>query len=301
MSSMLIIGECMLELRTDNNNCLVKSFAGDTYNTAVYAKRYFPEANIQYLSSVGKDGFSEEMLKVWKSEGIDSDFVKISQDKPIGIYSITTDDEGERSFSYWRDGSAATQLMQLVDVKQLTESSFDFVYLSGITLAIFSDEDKHKLMSLIDLLKSKGAKIVFDPNYRPRMWNSKEHAIHWLEEIYSRSDLVLPGLEDHSDLLDQNDRESVISYMKKFNVNEQVIKCGKDGVYAYDEANKEYHLPFTPAAKQIDSTAAGDSFAGTYLAARLKGEGIQDALVSAARVASIVVQHHGAIVDKKHF
>ncbi|WP_245825398.1 sugar kinase [Pseudocolwellia agarivorans] len=298
---MLIIGECMLELRTDNNNCLVKSFAGDTYNTAVYAKRYFPEANIQYLSSVGKDGFSEEMLKVWKSEGIDSDFVKISQDKPIGIYSITTDDEGERSFSYWRDGSAATQLMQLVDVKQLTESSFDFVYLSGITLAIFSDEDKHKLMSLIDLLKSKGAKIVFDPNYRPRMWNSKEHAIHWLEEIYSRSDLVLPGLEDHSDLLDQNDRESVISYMKKFNVNEQVIKCGKDGVYAYDEANKEYHLPFTPAAKQIDSTAAGDSFAGTYLAARLKGEGIQDALVSAARVASIVVQHHGAIVDKKHF
>ncbi|WP_286133300.1 sugar kinase [Colwellia sp. UCD-KL20] len=298
---MLIIGECMLELRTDNNNCLVKSFAGDTYNTAVYAKRYFPEANIQYLSSVGKDGFSEEMLKVWKSEGIDSDFVKISEDKPIGIYSITTDDEGERSFSYWRDGSAATQLMQLVDVKQLTESSFDFVYLSGITLAIFSDEDKKKLMSLIDLLKSKGAKIVFDPNYRPRMWNSKEHAIHWLEEIYSRSDLVLPGLEDHSDLLDQNDRESVISYMKKFNVNEQVIKCGKDGVYAYDEANKEYHLPFTPAAKQIDSTAAGDSFAGTYLAARLKGEGIQDALVSAARIASIVVQHHGAIVDKKHF
>ncbi|XPF96386.1 sugar kinase [Colwellia sp. RE-S-Sl-9] len=298
---MLIIGECMLELRTDNNNCLVKSFAGDTYNTAVYAKRYFPEATIQYLSSVGKDGFSEEMLNVWKSEGIDSDFVKTSQDKPIGIYSITTDDEGERSFSYWRDGSAATQLMQLVDVKQLSESAFDFVYLSGITLAIFSDEDKQKLMSLIDLLKSKGAKIVFDPNYRPRMWNSKEHAIHWLEEIYSRSDLVLPGLEDHSDLLNQNDRESVISYMKKFNVNEQVIKCGKDGVYAYDEENKEYHLPFTPAAKQIDSTAAGDSFAGTYLAARLKGEGIQEALVSAARVASIVVQHHGAIVDKKHF
>lgn len=298
---MLIIGECMLELRTDNNNCLVKSFAGDTYNTAVYAKRYFPEATIQYLSSVGKDGFSEEMLNVWKSEGIDSDFVKTSQDKPIGIYSITTDEEGERSFSYWREGSAATQLMQLVDVNQLTESSFDFVYLSGITLAIFSEEDKQKLMALIDQLKNKGAKIVFDPNYRPRMWDNKEHAIYWLEEIYSRSDLVLPGLEDHSDLLNQNDRESVLAYLKKFNVDEQVIKCGKDGVYAYDEVNKEYHLPFTPAAKQIDSTAAGDSFAGTYLAARLKGESIQQALVSAARVASIVVQHHGAIVDKKHF
>jgi 2-dehydro-3-deoxygluconokinase len=164
-----------------------------------------------------------------------------------------------------------------------------------------NDEDKHKLLALIELLKNKGTKVVFDPNYRSKMWDNNKHAIIWLEKIYSCSDVILPGLEDHSDLLNQNDRESVLTYIKTFNIKEQVIKCGADGVYAYDELNNEYHLPFTAAKKQIDSTAAGDSFAGTYLAARLKGEGIQQALVSAAQVAAIVVQHHGAIVDKKYF
>jgi len=298
---MLIIGECMLELRTDSNNCLVKSYAGDTYNSAVYAKRYFPEADIFYLTAVGKDSFSEEMLSVWRDEGVDPSHVQVSDTKQIGIYSISTDEHGERSFSYWRDGSAATQLMQLLDNDKLSENSFDLVYFSGISLAIYSDEDKQKLIDLISQLKGKGAKVAFDPNYRPRMWNDNAHAIHWLEKAYACSDIVLPGLEDHEDMLGQNSRDAVKSYISKFPVTEQVIKCGTEGVYTFDDKNTQFHLPFTPAKQQVDSTAAGDSFAGTYLAARLKGEDIQKAMENAAGVASIVVQHRGAIVDKKHF
>jgi 2-dehydro-3-deoxygluconokinase len=292
----------MLELRTDSDNRLVKSFAGDTYNSAVYAKRYAPEADVYYLSAVGQDSFSTEMLDVWTNEGVDPKYTQVSDTKQIGIYSITTDDEGERSFSYWRDGSAATQLMQMLDVEKLAQDKFDMVYFSGISLAIYSDENKQKLIDLVQLLKSKGAKVAFDPNYRPRMWNGNEHATKWLEKAYSCSDIVLPGLEDHEDLLGQNTRDMVHNYISShFSVTEQVIKCGKEGVYTYDENNNQFHLPFTPAKKQIDSTAAGDSFAGTYLAARLKGESIQQAMQSAASVASIVVQHPGAIVDKKHF
>jgi len=298
---MLIIGECMLELRTDSNNCLVKSYAGDTYNSAVYAKRYFPEADIFYLTAVGKDSFSEEMLSVWRDEGVDPSHVQVSDTKQIGIYSISTDEHGERSFSYWRDGSAATQLMQLLDNDKLSENSFDLVYFSGISLAIYSDEDKQRLIDLISQLKGKGVKVAFDPNYRPRMWNDNAHAIHWLEKAYACSDIVLPGLEDHEDMLGQSSRDAVKSYISKFSVTEQVIKCGTEGVYTFYDKNTQFHLPFTPAKQQIDSTAAGDSFAGTYLAARLKGEDIQKAMENAAGVASIVVQHRGAIVDKKHF
>ena len=298
---MLIIGECMLELRTDSNNCLVKSFAGDTYNTAVYAKRYFPEADINYLTAVGKDSFSEEMLRVLQEEGVNPQYVQTSENKQIGIYSISTDGHGERSFSYWREGSAATQLMQILDVEKLTKNTFDMVYFSGISLAIYSDSDKQKLIDLIQLLKDKGAKVAFDPNYRPKMWKSNNHAIEWLEKAYACSDIVLPGLEDHEDLLGQNTLDAVHSYINHFEVAEQVIKCGSEGVYTYDDKNQQHHLPFTPAKKQIDSTSAGDSFAGTYLAARLKGENIQSSMESAAAVASIVVQHHGAIIDKKHF
>jgi len=58
------------------------------------------------------------------------------------------------------------------------------------------------------------------------------------------------------------------------------------------------HVPITPENNPIDTTGAGDSFAGTYLAARLKGATMRNALQSAAKVAGFVVLHRGAIVDE---
>ena len=84
-------------------------------------------------------------------------------------------------------------------------------------------------------------------------------------------------------------------------MSEVIIKCDSDGVYAFDEDKKEYHLPFSPASTQVDSTAAGDSFAGTYLAARLNGSRIDEAISHAAEVAKFVIQHHGAIVEQSVF
>lgn len=55
---MSVIGECMMELRADSQGGLLKSFAGDTYNTAIYAKRFSPELTLQYLTAIGKGKFS---------------------------------------------------------------------------------------------------------------------------------------------------------------------------------------------------------------------------------------------------
>lgn len=295
---MLVIGECMMELRNQSATSLVKSFAGDTYNTAVYAKRYAPTTKVSYLSAVGEDIFSQEMIAAWESEGLSSEFTAKSPVLPLGVYAINTDDSGERSFTYWRKNSAASQMMSLIDKEQILTHANDIeiVYFSGISLAILSDEDKAALILFIETLRVNGAKVAFDPNYRPKMWNSKAHAIEWAEKAYSISDIVFPGLEDHQDMFDQQTKEEIVAYFAQFSASEIIIKCGSAGVYGVGSEG-ESHLPFTPAPKQVDSTAAGDSFAGTYLGARSVGESIADSVIAAARVARLVVQHPGAIIE----
>ncbi|AWB67466.1 sugar kinase [Saccharobesus litoralis] len=299
MTSILIIGECMLELKAQDEHSLSKSFAGDTYNSAVYAKRWFADAKVSYFSAVGTDEFSQQMVQRWQQENIDTEWVLESQTAQVGIYSIHTDEAGERSFAYWRKGSAATQMMQLLGDKRqgLIDAGFDCLYFSGLSLAILSDEDKQALIDLVADIRAKGCKVAFDPNYRARMWRDKEHAIEWLEKAYAVSDILFPGLEDHEDMLGQSTKDAVVDYVSQYKVSESVVKCGKDGVYVVENGADEVHLPFTPAPVQVDATAAGDSFAGTYLASRLSGNSTEQAVKDAANVAGFVVQHRGAIVD----
>ena len=58
-----------------------------------------------------------------------------------------------------------------------------------------------------------------------------------------------------------------------------------------------FHVPFNPTPTQVDSTAAGDSFAGTYLISRVNGNSVLQAIENADKVAREVVQHPGAIMN----
>ena len=89
--SLLVIGECMMELSNDHNGDLQRSFAGDTYNSAVYAKRCLPDSTISILSAIGIDAFSQQMKQTWQSEGIDTSLVVETDQAEIGIYAIHTD------------------------------------------------------------------------------------------------------------------------------------------------------------------------------------------------------------------
>ncbi|MAD14817.1 MAG: carbohydrate kinase [Alteromonadaceae bacterium] len=302
-STFIAIGECMVELSFTAHNKLQHSFAGDTYNSLVYAKRWHNELDCYFLSGIGEDSFSNLMTEHWQQHGISDEFALTSGNHNVGIYAIKNDTNGERHFDYWRKESAATQLMSLIE-KHGSEPHwphFDLVYFSGISLAILSDDDKARFINLVTRLKAKGSKIAFDPNYRPKMWVNKVHAIQWLEAAYTVSDIVLPGTEDHQDLLGHASVTEIVDYCKKYDVSELVVKAGKQGVYAFDFGQAVCHVPFIPAERQLDTTAAGDSFAGVYLACRMANKDVQSAIEDASAAAGLVVQHQGAIVEHAIF
>ncbi len=62
------IGECMIELRQMPGGHLTRSFGGDTLNTAVYLARL--GAEVDYVTALGDDPLSDEMIAGWQAEGI---------------------------------------------------------------------------------------------------------------------------------------------------------------------------------------------------------------------------------------
>ena len=76
--SLLVVGECMMELAGEGDS-YARSFAGDTYNSAVYAKRRHSSLDVQILTAVGADPISQAMVAQWDRDQVGHSLVGVSE------------------------------------------------------------------------------------------------------------------------------------------------------------------------------------------------------------------------------
>ncbi|MEZ9235659.1 sugar kinase [Shewanella sp. 10N.286.52.A9] len=302
MKNMFLLGECMIELMTTSSNTMKQSFAGDVFNTAVYLKRTFADVNVQLVTAVGKDPFSLNMIQYFKDENIGTDLVFTSDTKIPGLYSIQLDEQGERSFTYWRENAAARQVMQHIQSEQIAQlSAGDMFFFSGISLAVVEPQARNDFWSMVKQLKASGVQIVFDPNYRPRLWQSPNEAKAQFELAFHAADTLLPGIDDFEQLYAINNAADMIGFLAPFGIDELIIKNGPESVVALFNQSEPVEFKVKPVTNVVDTTSAGDSFNGVYLGARMNGIAVLDAIDLASKSAAFVIQHKGAIVDKVEF
>lgn len=302
MTQLIAFGEPLCELSTDDCSETRKvsiKFAGDVYNALVYARHLFTNTTSSLLSAIGNDEFSQLFVNEAKQYGIDCRYLIRSNNRCLGLYSITVDADGERSFNYWRAGSAASTFFDgnIPNCKEVNddESASKVFLFSGISLGILKEDKLEGCFEYILQYKAHGYSIAFDPNFRNMLWQSKEYARKCFERAYEVADIVLAGLDDHQELWGHCSAEDMLAYFNQFPNKEIIIKANTSGTFAVYNKN-QYHCPFVPAPKQVDTTAAGDAFAGVYLAARLNSYEPDSAMRLANKVAGFVVQHRGAIV-----
>lgn len=301
MQKIVLMGECMLELRQAKDGLMNQSFAGDTFNTAVYMKRTFAQQDIAFMTAVGQDSISQQMVSACSSENLNNQHVFAQSDRNPGIYLVQTDEQGERSFLYWRDTSAAKQVMQYVDQPAIAElCKADLFFFSGISIAILEPQDRDAFWTMLAQLKEAGVKIGFDPNYRPRLWNSADEAKSEFAKAYAVSDIMLPGVDDFKQLYAIESLDDILTFCQPFNIEELVLKNGPESVYCQLHGQLT-HVAITPVTNVVDTTSAGDSFNGVYLGARLAGKDVTTSINLAASAAGIVIQHPGAIAPKDAF
>ena len=301
MQKIVLMGECMLELRQAKGGLMNQSFAGDTFNTAVYMKRTFAQQDIAFMTAVGQDTISQQMVSACSLENLNNQHVFAKSDRNPGIYLVQTDEQGERSFLYWRDSSAAKQVMQYVDQQAIAElCKADLFFFSGISIPILEPQDRAAFWAMLAQLKQAGVKIGFDPNYRPRLWNSADEAKAEFAKAYAASDIMMPGVDDFKQLYAIETLEDILAFCEPFDIAELVLKNGPKSVYCQLDSQLT-HVAITPVTKVVDTTSAGDSFNGVYLGARLAGHDITSSVNLASTAAGIVIQHPGAIAPADAF
>ena len=299
--SVAVIGECMLELTHTKNEIagtarpMAMSYGGDTINTSIYLSRN--DIDVSYVTGLGDDIMSDWLLEEWEKEGVDCSLVQRMHNSVPGMYMINVDDQGERTFLYWRKNSPASRLFDDAENEESLFKSiakFDYLYLSGISLAILENEARERLFELLEGYREQGGKLVFDGNYRPNLWPSAEIAQKAYQRMYGLTDIALPTLEDEELLFGFKTGEQVMEAIQSFGTSEIVVKMGGEGCLASHDGVISFVK--TQMVDPVDTTAAGDSFNAGYLAARLKQKSGVEACAAGHTLAAKVIQHRGAII-----
>lgn len=278
----------MVELRHRDDDTLAISFAGDSYNTAVYLARSTPSVSIDYVTVIGDDWYSDRMLAAMRAEGIGVSRVGRRPQSSPGLYLVRTDSGGERHFTYHRDNSPARTLFA---DGELDLSSYDMVYLSAITLQILSAPARERLWAALAGVE----RVAFDSNYRVAGWPDVATARAAIERTLALTSIALPTFSDEQLLYGDPDVAACLDRLEAFGVGEIVVKDGANGC-TVSVSGVRTVVPATPVAAVLDTTAAGDSFNGGYLSARLTGASPEAAALAGHALASVVIQHPGAIL-----
>ena len=295
MSKVACIGECMVELKQADGGLFSRGYGGDTLNTAVYLARLGVGAD--YITALGDDSLSDEMIAGWAAEGVGTTRVARLPGKLPGLYMIQTDDKGERRFFHWRDSAAARSLMDLPQTPEILNSlaGYDVIYLSAITLSLYGGEGRARLFAALKRARENGARFAFDTNFRARGWPDLDVARAVFQEAFAAADIVLASTEDLLPLYPGVTNEALLARIPGAEV---VLKLSEPASIVRLEG-VPYPIKAKPVeAPVVDTTAAGDSFAAAYVAARLVGADPIEAARAGHRLAGVVVCHPGAIIPR---
>ncbi len=294
------IGECMVELSRGSDGRFGLAYGGDTFNTAVYLAR--AGVTTTYATALGDDPYSAGILALAAAEGVGTDLVLVHPGRMPGLYLIETTPQGERTFHYWRDRSPARELLDRADAEHIlgTIANARLVYLSGITLSLYSASALDRLAAGLVQARKNGAMIAMDGNYRPRGWGGDtDRARAVFERFWRLADIALPTFDDEAMLWGDSQTATTIARLEGFGVPEIALKLGPEGALIATRRNQPVAVPVPSPIQAIDTTAAGDSFNAAYLSARLAGHTSSEAALAGHHLAGIVICHRGAIAPRE--
>ena len=103
---------------------------------------------------------------------------------------------------------------------------------------------------------------------------------------------------DEKEIFDLNTQDDVVKNLKQLGVKFGTLKRGSKGPHSL--TNNTNSSSYNIVTKIKDTTAAGDSFNGAYLASLINGSSQDISLTKGHKLASRVIQNFGAIISKNY-
>lgn len=266
----ITLGESMVLLTSESagplryNHRFHKSLAGAESNVAIALSRLGHQ--VGWMSKLGNDEFGIYVRNTIRGEGVDTSEVTFDSSAQTGVlFKEIALNKDPRVF-YYRNDSAASKL-SIQDLNNNYLKSAKYVHVTGITPAL-SKSCEELIDKMIDIAKDNGQTVVFDPNVRLKLW-SEEKMQHTLLHLASKSDIVMPGIEEGTMLTGEHDVELIAESLLANGAKLVIIKLGAKGAY-FTDGNISKHVPGYKVTNVVDTVGAGDGFAAGVISGLLR-------------------------------
>jgi 2-dehydro-3-deoxygluconokinase len=288
----ITFGEAMMLLVADRPGPLEqaetfhKRTAGAETNVAIGLARL--GLRVGWASRLGTDSMGRYLLAAMTKEGIDCSHVVCDASQKTGFqFKGCVADGSDPPVEYHRKGSAASH-MGVADIDEAWLLSARHLHATGVFAAV-STSTLPAARKTMDLMRDAGRSVSFDPNLRPTLWATPELMREAINDLATRADWVLPGLEEGRFLTGEASPETIARYYRQRGAKLVVVKLGSAGAYFDGETGSGYVAGF-PVAKVVDTVGAGDGFAVGVISALLDGLSVLDAVQRGAWIGARAVQ-----------
>lgn len=271
MNRLYSIGELLIDFQSVGTGSLkdteqfMKKAGGAPANVCAQAVRLNQLAT--YLTKVGDDGFGDFLIESLKKVGIDTKYILKDKNYNTSLAFVSFQKDGEREFSFYRK-TAADLYFTKEDFKDVEFDENDILEFGSVALQTEVARDTHKY--LIDKAKEKGALIAFDPNLRFNLWDDKKELRRVVNEFYKYADVMKIGVDELEFVTELPLEEAVELVKRESNLKILLVTDGSKGARLY--VNNKCFCSSGYKVKTVDTTGAGDSFFGAFLAMILKNK-----------------------------
>jgi 2-dehydro-3-deoxygluconokinase len=225
-----------------------------------------------WVSRLGMDDAGDHVLDELRACGVDLRWVRRDPERPTGwMFRQTTG-----SPPVYERGSSAASALEPSDLDGVPVEQASAVLVTGIT-AMLGEGPQRAAITLLE--RARGLRVV-DPNLRRGLWGS-DRARELVLPLLERSDLLLGGEHELAELVGGPGGRALAERCRELGPREVVLKRGAGGAAALTPKAWVEHRP-TPSF-DVDPVGAGDAFNAGYLAARLSGASVEEALERGAR------------------
>ena len=233
-----------------------------------------------WVGRVGADGLGRRVVQDIRGQGVDAR-PTVDPDHPTGLMIKEKRTPHTTKVWFYRSGSAGSRLQPADIDRELIETAA-LVHVTGITASI-SESGRQAVHAVLDVARAAGVPVSFDVNHRRALWPTGDAAPVY-REIAASADVIFAGDDEAALLLGLpvDDVAGLVDGMRALGPSTAVLKRGASGSVASQGGPLVSH----PALEVpvVDTVGAGDAFVAGFLAARLRGEGL-DACLSLATAA----------------
>ena len=263
-----------------------KRTAGAETNVAIGLARL--GLKVGWASRLGTDSMGRYLLAAMTHEGIDCSHVVCDASQPTGFqFKGCVTDGSDPPVEYHRKGSAASH-MGVADIDEAWLLGARHLHATGVFAAV-SETTLPAAAKTMDLMRAAGRSVSFDPNLRPTLWATPELMRSAINDLATRADWVLPGLEEGRFLTGKDTPESIATFYRQRGAKLAVVKLGRAGAYFDSDSATGYVAGF-PVSKVVDTVGAGDGFAVGVISALLDGLSVPAAVRRGAWIGARAVQ-----------